>query len=454
MLQEVGIGPVAPRRGLLGIRHVGADQLFRGEVFLLRRVHQLAVGLVVPPHETQVAVHDVGAGMNVAGDALAAGNGERELVADRMAGAVLGNGRVGRKARALVAEAGIRPRMHGRAVVGVDHVAAAATAGAVVAGVVIGAEEIQRRIEQAGLLQPQKNRVGAIFRAQTAIAEAGAGPAGIVFGFRDARFRAKPPAALEDTQDVARLGDLKPRQRVEIGELGLALDCLDRRRRNGLDPLRHAVHAVALAIPRLLVGHSAIVVEGGAPEHAAVRHHALPHGKRFRRMAIAAGRLGDAQIARIEEADELGRLVIQQGVRPDRVARGRPVLREAGMDVGLFSGRCAGIAAVAIGASESHDGLAIDPLGMHVADVGVAQHAALALGRRVGFRLPQQVVRRGAWQYRAGRRAILRRRCCGHVSQQSGKGDDQQTGATDTQPNAQARRPARMPNRSLACASG
>ena len=151
-------------------------------------------------------------------------------------------------------------------------------------------------------------------------------------------------------------------------------------------------------------------------------------------MAIAAGRVGDAQIARIDEADELGRFVVEQRVRADRIARGRPGLREAGMDVGLFGGRCAGIAAVAIGASESHDWLSIDPLGMHVADVGVAQYAALALGCRVGFRLPQQVVGRGARQCRVGRRATLWRRGCGRVSQQRGKHHDQQSDATDTSP--------------------
>ena len=84
----------------------------------------------------------------------------------------------GEKLVPLVAEAGIRPRMDRRAIVGVDHVAAAASAGTVVAGVVVGAQEIQRRIEQAGLLQPEKNRVRAVGRAQAAVAQARAGRPG------------------------------------------------------------------------------------------------------------------------------------------------------------------------------------------------------------------------------------------------------------------------------------
>ena len=39
--------------------------------FCLRGIHQLAVGFLVPPHEAEVAVHDVGAGVDVADDALA-----------------------------------------------------------------------------------------------------------------------------------------------------------------------------------------------------------------------------------------------------------------------------------------------------------------------------------------------------------------------------------------------
>ena len=191
-------------------------------MLLLGRVHQFAVGLVVPPHEAQVAVHDVGAGMDVAHDALAAGNGKRELVVDRMAGTILGNGRVRRKACAAIAEAGIRPRMDRRTIVGINHVASAAAARSVVARVVVGSQKIQRRIEQAGLLQPEKNRVRAVGRAQTAIAQPRAGPAGIFFGFRNARFRAKPSAALENSKDVAGLGNLELRQRVEIGQHSLA----------------------------------------------------------------------------------------------------------------------------------------------------------------------------------------------------------------------------------------
>ena len=110
-----------------------------------------------------------------------------------------------------------------------------------------------------------------------------------------------------------------------------------RRRRHGLQPLRHAVHAVALAVAGLLVRHRAVVVEGGAPEHAAVRHHAraccpaLPSdGSR-----VAAAEVRDAQVARIDEADELGRFVIEQRVGAHRDCRAEgQALGKARLDVG------------------------------------------------------------------------------------------------------------------------
>ena len=73
-----------------------SHELLGGELFLMLRIHQLAVGLVVPPHVAEIGVQHVRAGMHVAHDALAGGRGRRELVLDRMARLVLRDRGIGR----------------------------------------------------------------------------------------------------------------------------------------------------------------------------------------------------------------------------------------------------------------------------------------------------------------------------------------------------------------------
>jgi len=51
-------------------------------------------------------------------------------------------------------------------------------------------------------------------------------------------------------------------------------------------------------------------------------------------VAVAAGLVGDAQIAGVEEADELGRLLIERGVTAWRVGGSAPEGAIAGCDVG------------------------------------------------------------------------------------------------------------------------
>ena len=77
-------------------------------------------------------------------------------------------------------------------------------------------------------------------------------------------------------------------------------------------------------------GTDAVVVEGRAPQHAAVGHHALAVLQHLLRVAAgrAAADVGDAQVAGVDEADELGRLVVEQRVRADRVGRRRPGVGE------------------------------------------------------------------------------------------------------------------------------
>src|SRR5881396_571096 len=103
--------------------------------------------------------------MDVADDALAGGYGPCKLVRNRMSRFVVRDRRIVAERRAAVAELSVRSGMHRRAVVGVDHVAGGAAAGAVIAGVIVGSEEIQGRIEQPRAEQADVDRIGSVLGA-------------------------------------------------------------------------------------------------------------------------------------------------------------------------------------------------------------------------------------------------------------------------------------------------
>ena len=58
-------------------------------------VHVASIGFEVPPHEAEIAVHDSGAWVNVADDALAAGNSAGEAMSDGVSGFVFWDGGIG-----------------------------------------------------------------------------------------------------------------------------------------------------------------------------------------------------------------------------------------------------------------------------------------------------------------------------------------------------------------------
>ena len=87
--QEFGIAPMAAGRRFIGIEFCGAYVVFRGEMLLLLWIHQFAVGFVIPPHVPEIAVQDVGAGVNVTDHALARWHPKFKLVLNRMSRLVL-----------------------------------------------------------------------------------------------------------------------------------------------------------------------------------------------------------------------------------------------------------------------------------------------------------------------------------------------------------------------------
>ncbi len=327
--------------------------------------------------------------MDVADDTLTGRDSHSEPVPDRVARLIARDHGVSLSAQSLVAEGGVRAGVDRRSVVGVDHVAGGAAAGSIVAGMVVGPEEVERRVEQAGLLQADEDRVGAVAGPQSAGAQPGAGLAGVFKRVRNADLLRVAPATLEDPQDVPRLRHLEPRQRVEERHHGLPFHLERGRRWDRLEPLRGPVHAVAFAESRRLERDRAVIVQGRAPEHRAVGHHALAHLEHLVGVAVgrAATQVGDSQVAGIDEPDELGRLVIQERVRPDRVAGTAPGVGESRPDMGVLQVGRPRVAAMTVHAAEPDRlrlavGLVLSPM---------ARHAAGAPGGCLLGRLPGQI---------------------------------------------------------------
>ena len=72
-------------------------------------------------------------------------------------------------------------------------------------------------------------------------------------------------------------------------------------------------------------------------------------------MTLSATQMSHAEIARIDEANELRLFVIQYGETADRVRRRMPDAGKTRMHMGFVLDDGAGVTAVAVGATEMHD---------------------------------------------------------------------------------------------------
>ena len=138
---EFGIGPFAANHRPLGIAFECRAHLVAGRVFLPLRPHLRCRGLVIPHRVAEHAVQKQIRLMHVADHALACRDRGGHDMAQRMSGLAFADGRVDAEAGAAVAERGIGAALLDVAVVGVDDMAGGAARIAVVAGVVVGAEE-------------------------------------------------------------------------------------------------------------------------------------------------------------------------------------------------------------------------------------------------------------------------------------------------------------------------
>ena len=125
----------------------------------------------------------------------------------------------------------------------------------------------------------------------------------------------KSTSTLKNAENIARLRDLKPRQRIQRGEHAFFLHLVGTGRRPGLQPQRSAVHAIRLPELRPLERDRTVVVKRGAPKHRSVTHHAAGNASLLDRVALATtGSSRHAQIAGIYEAHELQALAFEKGV--------------------------------------------------------------------------------------------------------------------------------------------
>ena len=388
-IEECRVRPQSARGGLVGVRHLGGRDLLGGRVFLLGRIHQLAVGLLVPPHEAGVRIQHVRAGVDVADDALAGRDSARQLMRDRMPPLPLRHHRVWVPRRPQVAGGGERAGIDGGTVVGVNHVTRRATARPVVARVVVRAQEIERGVEQPRFLESDQNGVCAVLRAETPRAQSRFRLPIILERVRKPHLLRVAPTALEDAEDVARLADLEAREGVEKRHDALEFHLEIARRRHRLQPLRRPVHAVTFAEPRRLDRVRPIIVKRRPPQHRPMRHHALAILQHFFRVTPrrAATDVRDPQVARVHEPDKFRRLVVEQRIRPRRVPRPPPRIRISRHDVREPDVPRRRVSPMTVGASQP------DRLRLSVRLVlsPVTLQTPLTLRRRHAGRLPVEV---------------------------------------------------------------
>ena len=265
-------------------------------------------------------------------------------------------------------------------------------AGAVVAGSVVRAEKAEQRIVQPRLLRAEKDGVGAVQGAQATGRQASVGFAGRLVEGRETERELIESAFLEDAEQVAGLAHVEALQRIEEWQDAVLFRLFGSWFEWVVELQRRAVRAIGLADDGVLHVDRAVVVSGGVPEHAAVVHHRVTHALDDVAVAQPARFFRHAQVAGIDEADELGRLVVKGDVGVGRVGGSRPDLGMARGDVRLHEHEAApGVAAVAVRAAE--DDIGRDVHGVRVGRL-MAVHAACAL-RAGGFgRLVDPVARR------------------------------------------------------------
>ena len=329
--QEVDIGPVAARRSALGVPVQNLAHFLGGRIALPLRPHGRGVGLIVPHGVAEVAVHEHVRLVHVAVHALGRRDGAGEGVADRMARFLAADRRVHGRRLAVPAELRIAQAVPRLAVVGIDDVTGSAARRTIVARLVIGAHEPGVGVVQPGLVNVQDRhsdaqagagstrrltdvRTAGLFQPLDLAGRAGQADLGELGGD-------VAPAAFEHPEDVAGRGHLPCRDRIQHRQ-GTATGLVERHR-SGRTARREqacslSLRRIGLADDVVLVGQDSVVVRGPAEEHRPRGHQGSFCFFNQFHVAAATGLTGRPVITRIDEANELGGLPVQQGIGPLR----------------------------------------------------------------------------------------------------------------------------------------
>src|SRR5713101_981767 len=179
LFQKGSVRPQTPNGGSLGIARLGAVLLVSVRTALLSWPHVFAIHFVVPPGVAEVRRNHIRTRMNVADHALARRNRTRELMTDSMTRLVTRNRGVGSRGLSKIAMRCISAGMFGRPVVRIDDVTGTASAGTIIAGLIVGTRKREERVQQASFLQSQHNRISTQFCAETACTQLDLGLTGI-----------------------------------------------------------------------------------------------------------------------------------------------------------------------------------------------------------------------------------------------------------------------------------
>src|SRR5207244_10116764 len=122
-----------------------------------------------------IRIHEKSSLMQVAVHALARRNRARELMHDRMTAFCFWNRFVRGETQTLMAELAPPPVIRRRTVVRVNNVTGRATARSIIARMIVRSEKSEQRIVQSRFLETEKNRIGAVQRAETALGKSAVG---------------------------------------------------------------------------------------------------------------------------------------------------------------------------------------------------------------------------------------------------------------------------------------
>src|SRR6266446_277331 len=137
-------------------------------IVLLRRIHLVAVGFVVPPRETHVGRDHVLARMHMTNHALRSGDAAGQLMPDWVTGLVLRNADVAGFRHAEIPSRAVVLGVSRIAVVSVDHMTGSTTGRSIITGMIVRADKVQGGIKQTRLLQAEINGIGLLRRTQSA----------------------------------------------------------------------------------------------------------------------------------------------------------------------------------------------------------------------------------------------------------------------------------------------